>query len=49
VESFEHDRLLRLEAELKTPRRILLQFEVTRDAMGTTPRQTATFDPHRLA
>jgi uncharacterized protein YbjT (DUF2867 family) len=49
VESFEQDRLLRLEAELKTPGRIWLQFEVTRDAIGTTLRQTAIFDPHGLA
>jgi hypothetical protein len=34
---------------VKTPRRIWLQFEVTRDAIGTTLRQTTIFDPHGLA
>ena len=49
VEAFEQDRLLRLSAELKTPGRIWLQFEVNGDQTGTTLRQTAIFDPHGLA
>src|SRR5438876_927262 len=49
VEAFEQDRLLRLSAEMKTPGRIWLQFEVDGDQSGTTLRQTAIFDPHGLA
>jgi uncharacterized protein YbjT (DUF2867 family) len=49
VEAFEQDRLLRLSAELKTPGRIWLQFEVDGDQAETTLRQTAIFDPHGLA
>jgi uncharacterized protein YbjT (DUF2867 family) len=49
VEAFEQNRLLRLAAELKTPGRIWLQFEVNGDQAGTTLRQTAIFDPHGLA
>src|SRR6266496_4270077 len=49
VEAFEQDRLLRLSAEMKTPGRIWLQFEVNGDQAGTTLRQTAIFDPHGLA
>jgi uncharacterized protein YbjT (DUF2867 family) len=49
VEAFEQDRLLRLAAEMKTPGRIWLQFEVNGDQGGTTLRQTAIFDPHGLA
>ena len=49
VEDFEPDRLLRLSAEMKTPGRIWLQFEVNGDQTGTTLRQTAIFDPHGLA
>jgi len=49
VEAFEQDRVLRLSAEMKTPGRIWLQFEVNRDQSGTTLRQTAIFDPHGLA
>lgn len=49
VEAFEQDRLLRLSAEMKTPGRIWLQFEVNDDQAGTTLRQTAIFDPHGLA
>src|SRR5439155_13787484 len=44
VEAFEQNRLLRLSAELKTPGRIWLQFEVNGDQAGTTLRQTAIFD-----
>jgi hypothetical protein len=49
VEAFEQDRLLRLAAEMKTPGRIWLQFEVDGNQAGTTLRQTAIFDPHGLA
>jgi hypothetical protein len=49
VEAVEQDRLLRLSAEMKTPGRIWLQFEVNGDQSGTTLRQTAIFDPHGLA
>jgi uncharacterized protein YbjT (DUF2867 family) len=49
VDAFEQDRLLRLSAEMKTPGRIWLQFEVDGDQAGTTLRQTAIFDPHGLA
>ena len=49
VEVFEPDRLLRLSAEMKTPGRIWLQFEVDGDQAGTTLRQTAIFDFHGLA
>src|SRR6266487_1005437 len=49
VDAFEQDRLLRLSAEMKTPGRIWLQFEVNGDQAGTTLRQTAIFDPHGLA
>jgi uncharacterized protein YbjT (DUF2867 family) len=49
VEAFEQDRLLRLSAEMKTPGRIWLQFEVDGDQDGTALRQTAIFDPHGLA
>jgi hypothetical protein len=49
VEAFEQNRLLRLSAEMKTPGRIWLQFEVDGDQAETTLRQTAIFDPHGLA
>jgi hypothetical protein len=49
VEAYEQDRLLRLSAEMKTPGRIWLQFEVDGDQAETTLRQTAIFDPHGLA
>jgi hypothetical protein len=49
VEAFEQDRLLRLSAEMRTPGRIWLQFEVNGDEAGTTLRETAIFDPHGLA
>jgi uncharacterized protein YbjT (DUF2867 family) len=48
VEAFEQDRLLRLRAEMKSPGRIWLQFEVTSDQVETTLHQTAIFDPHGL-
>jgi uncharacterized protein YbjT (DUF2867 family) len=49
VEAFEQDRLLRLSAEMKTPGRIWLQFEVDGDEAGSMLCQTAIFDPHGLA
>ena len=49
VEAYEQDRLLRLGAEMKTPGRIWLQFEVDGDQAGATLCQTAIFDPHGLA
>jgi Predicted nucleoside-diphosphate-sugar epimerases len=49
VEAFEQDRLLRLSAEMKTPGRIWLQFEVDGNQAGATLCQTAIFDPHGLA
>jgi hypothetical protein len=49
VEAFEQDRLLRLGAEMRTPGRIWLQFEVDGDPGGATLCQTAIFDPHELA
>ena len=48
VEAFEQDRLLRLAAEMRTPGRIWLQFEVDGDQAGATLCQTAIFDPHGL-
>jgi uncharacterized protein YbjT (DUF2867 family) len=49
VEAFEQDRFLRLSAEMKSPGRIWLQFEVDGDQAGATVCQTAIFDPHGLA
>jgi len=49
VEAYEQDRFLRLSAEMKTPGRIWLQFEVEGDQDGSTLWQTAIFDPHGLA
>ena len=49
VEAFEQDRLLRLAAEMRTPGRIWLQFEVDGDQAGATLCQTAIFDPHGLS
>lgn len=45
VESFEPNRLLRLQAEMKVPGRAWLEFEVTAEADKTVIRQTAIFDP----
>ena len=45
VETFEADRLLRLQAEMKLPGRAWLEFEVTPAGDGSTIRQTAIFDP----
>ena len=49
VEAVEPDRLLRLRAEMKTPGRAWLQFEVEPGDAGSTIRQTALFDPQGLA
>jgi uncharacterized protein YbjT (DUF2867 family) len=49
VESFEPDRSLRLEAQMKVPGRAWLQFEVEPSAQGSVIRQTAIFDPAGLA
>jgi uncharacterized protein YbjT (DUF2867 family) len=48
VEAFEQDRLLRLSAEMRTPGRIWLQFEVDGGQAGATLCQTAIFDPQGL-
>ena len=45
----EHNRLLRLRAEMKLPGRAWLDFEVTREGDHTVVRQTAIFDPMGLA
>ena len=46
VERIEHDRVLRLVAEMKLPGRLWLQFEVTPDDSGGAHiRQTTVFDP----
>ena len=46
VERVEHDRLLRLAAEMKIPGRLWLQFELAPDENGGTHvRQTTVFDP----
>ena len=44
VERFEPDRLLRLNAEMKIPGRLWLQFEVDRQPHCTQVRQTTIFD-----
>lgn len=49
VEALEHDRRLRLVAEMKLPGRAWLEFEVTGDHDGATIRQTAIFDPAGLS
>jgi Protein of unknown function (DUF2867) len=45
VEAVEHNRLLRLSAEMRLPGRAWLQFEVSPTDTGATIRQTAIFDP----
>lgn len=46
VERFERDRLLRLEAEMKIPGRLWLQFEISPAGNGGAHiRQTTVFDP----
>ena len=45
VETFEPNRLLRLQAEMKVPGRAWLEFEVSGDDQHSTIRQTAIFDP----
>lgn len=49
VEAVEPNRLLRLRAEMKTPGRAWLQFEVEAAGNGSLIRQTALFDPQGLA
>jgi uncharacterized protein YbjT (DUF2867 family) len=49
VEAVEPGRLLRLRAEMKTPGRAWLQFEVEPNGTGSIVRQTALFDPRGLA
>jgi hypothetical protein len=46
VEQLEPGRLLRLRAEMKTPGRLWLQFEVVRERDGAQVRQTTIFDAH---
>ena len=48
VEQYEEDRLLRLFAEMKTPGRAWLQFEVEPKDEGSLIRQTAIFEPKGL-
>lgn len=45
VERFEADRLLTLQAEMRVPGRLWLQFEVDVHPQGSTVRQTVMFDP----
>jgi len=49
VERYEPGRLLRLAAEMKLPGRAWLEFRVEGDALSSTIRQTAAFDPRGLA
>lgn len=49
VEAYEPNRKLLLIAEMKTPGRAWLEFEVTADAGGSIIRQTALFDPIGLS
>jgi len=49
VEAIEHNRMLRLAAEMKLPGRGWLQFELDPVAGGTLITQTALFDPAGLA
>jgi hypothetical protein len=49
VESYEHDRRLRLVAEMKLPGREWLEFEVKPDGDGSIIHQTAVFDPVGLS
>ena len=45
VEEIRRDRLLRLQAEMRLPRRAWLQFEAEPEGGGSIVRQTAIFDP----
>ena len=45
VEAYEPDRRVLFEAEMKTPGRAWLEFEVKTADCGSTVRQTAIFDP----
>lgn len=49
VESYEHDRRLRLTAEMKLPGRAWLEFEVKPHGGGSIIHQTAVFDPVGLS
>ena len=49
VEAVEHDRLVRLRAEMKVPGRAWLQFEVLGHGDRSVIRQTALFEPRGLA
>lgn len=49
VEAFERDHRLLLRAEMKTPGRAWLEFEVNSEAGGSSIRQTAIFDPVGLS
>jgi hypothetical protein len=49
VEAVEHDRLVRLRAEMKVPGRAWLQFEVLGQGDRSVIRQTALFEPRGLA
>ena len=48
VESFEPNRLLRLNAEMRLPGRAWLEFEVKDEGNSATIRQTALFEPSGL-
>jgi uncharacterized protein YbjT (DUF2867 family) len=49
VEEIDHDRRLRLRAEMKLPGRAWLELEVERQGSNSLIRQTAIFDPLGLA
>lgn len=49
VETCEPGRRLRLSAEMRLPGRAWLDFQIRRDARGSTLRQVAEFDPAGLA
>ena len=49
MEEYEPNRRLRLLAEMKTPGRAWLEFEVEPAAQGSRIRQTAIFDPLGVA
>ncbi|MGA7617229.1 MAG: DUF2867 domain-containing protein, partial [Thermoanaerobaculia bacterium] len=49
VDSIEHDRLLRLRAEMKVPGDASLQWEVAAEGSGSRLVQTAMFVPRGLA
>jgi hypothetical protein len=49
VDSIEHDKLLRLRAEMKVPGAASLQWEVSAEGAGSRLVQTAMFVPRGLA